>query len=352
MLISAYSTRHQHCPHQFMIVEERARWRDSDEDAQLAGHLDALADYARAVTAESWTFRTHALLRHITDTQRWYSFDLEDADPAQLTGLSGWASEANAILMVDGALLDGRGRPLLPGAHGAGSGEVPRLDETVRRAAEIRDWLAAERHVVVPVDFTPVRGSQEVRLRNADEVGLRVLALVLTSDFARSVVAGEPLNPEDLARIFPRGFAALSPAERDLLASQDADAARRAQSRIEAAQELLWTVSKITFGWPSQACSVERIERLTLTGGEQDFLQGLALRPLTDLLNEYECLVSLAWALDAARRQQHPPIPETHPVICFERLAALSWLMNPQVAWDDADQFDRDYWRSPQATHS
>ncbi len=352
MLISAYSTRHEHCPHEFTIVAERARWHNSGEDAQLAGHLDALADYIRAETAESWTFGAYALLRHVTDTQRWYSFDLDETDPSQLARLSGWASEANAILMVDGALLDAQGRPLLTGAHGAGSGEVPRSDETVRRAAEIREWLSAERQVGVPVGLTPVRGSQEVRVRNADEVGLRVLALVLTSDFARSVVAGEPLDPSAMASVFPRSFAALSPAERELFASRDADLARRAQARIEAAQELLWTLSMITFGWPSRACSVERIERLTLTGGEQDFLQGLVVRPLPDLLNEYECLASLVWALDAVRRQQHPPIPETHPVICAERLAALSWLLNPQVTWDDADQYDRGYWRRPQAVRS
>mgnify|MGYP000870270890 CR=1 FL=1 len=33
-------------------------------------------------------------------------------------------------------------------------------------------------------------------------------------------------------------------------------------------------------------------------------------------------------------------------------LAALSWLLNPQVTWDDADQYDRGYWRRPQAVRS
>mgnify|MGYP001340881284 FL=1 len=165
MLISAYSTRHEHCPHEFTIVAERARWHNSGEDAQLAGHLDALADYIRAETAESWTFGAYALLRHVTDTQRWYSFDLDETDPSQLARLSGWASEANAILMVDGALLDAQGRPLLTGAHGAGSGEVPRSDETVRRAAEIREWLSAERQVGVPVGRSQPTDIDETRNR-------------------------------------------------------------------------------------------------------------------------------------------------------------------------------------------
>lgn len=349
MLISAYSTRHQHCPHGFVAVEARGKHQPSGPDRQLAGHLAALADYVRDATADSWTFQAHALLRHIIDTQRWYRFEIDHTDQAQLAGLTQWATEANAILMVDGALLDGEGRPLLAGTHGAATGKVPITPEAAARAAEIRGWLVSDRQVSVPAELAPVRSSQEILIRDAEQVGLRVLALVLTSDVARSALAGEPVDRGTLAGVFPRAFAALSPTERELLDHPDAQLARRLLPRIEAAQELLWSLSRIRFGWPSQPCSVERVERIVLTGGEQEFLQELQVRTPLELLNEYECLMSLGWALDAARRQEHLPVPDTHPVIAAERLAALSWLMNPDLAWDAADNHDRRYWRSQPA---
>ncbi|MGB3954149.1 MAG: DUF4272 domain-containing protein [Brooklawnia sp.] len=347
MLISAYSTRHEYRPHNFTGVEARSSRGPSGPDPELTDHLAALADYVRDSTAEAWTLRAHALLRHVTDTQRWYRFELDETEPLQLTRLTDWAADANAILLVDGALLDGLGRPLLAGTHGAATGEVPITPEAADRAAEIRGWLASERQVSVPAELAPVRSSSEVLVRHAEQVGLRILALVLTADVARSVEAGAPVDPGALAGVFPRAFAALSPAERELLDNQDARLARRLIPRIEAAQELLWAISRIRFGWPTSPCSIERVERIVLTGGEQEFLQDLEVRTEPELLNEYECLMSLVWALDAARRGQHPVIPETHPVVAAERLAALSWLLNPGLAWDEAGGHDRNFWRTP-----
>lgn len=346
MLISAYSTRYEPCPHSFTAADERVRWYEAGgSDAALVDHLDALANYVRSTSGADWTVTTHALLRHIADTQRWYSFELDASDQTQLAELSRWAGEANAILVVDGAVLDGLGRPLLPGSHGQASGEVPVLAEALTRAAEIRSWLAEQRQVPVPATLAPVRSGAEVQMQDVEQVGLRVIALVLTSDFASSLLAGQPIDPAAMQAAFPRGFAALSPDERDLFDRRDPAVAGKLQLRMEAAQELLWTLNRVVnFGWPSGPCVPDQVKQTVLAGGEQGFLTGLTLRAVPELLNEYECLASLVWALDEQQHLQADPIPETDPQISAQRLSALSWLMNRGLAWDDADQRDRAVW--------
>lgn len=342
MLISAYATRHAYCPHGFSTVDQRSRWDESGVlDADLDDNIVQLTRYIHAVAGHRPSLATHSLLRHITETQRWYAFTLDETDPAQLAQLTGWAGEANAILLIDGALVDGRGRPLLPGDHGAATGEVPVLPEAAERAAEVRAWLAFQRHAPVPSSLPAVRSSLEVLSPDVEQVGLRVIALVMTSDFAASLLDGQPISPKAMEAAFPRSFAALSPRELELFTSRDRQDARFLLPRIEAAQELLWALSRARLSWPNQPCPFDEVKRIVLAGGEQGFLKGLALRPLPELLNEYECLASLMCAIDEQQNRRAAPIPDTDPVIAAQRLAALSWLMNRGLAWDDAELHDR-----------
>lgn len=345
MLISAYSTCPVHCPHGFVAVDERGTRDDSGTaNAELVDHLAALTRHIRSGTDGALTLEAHALLRHVADTQRWYSFTLDETDRSQLSELSRWATEADAVLLVDGALLDGQGRPLLAGDHGPASGVVPTPDEAAQRAAEVRSWLASQHQVRIPVALAPVRSSAEVQLQDVEDVGLRIVALVMTSDFASSLIAGHPIDPSGMQTVFPRSFASLSPRERDLFARRDPWAAHTLLPRIEAAQELLWGVSRISFGWPNQACPVDEVKAIVLSGGEEGFLEGLALRHLPQVLDEYECLASLMWAVDEQHHLKTAAIVDTDPNIAAERLAALSWLLNRGLAWDDADRHDRSFW--------
>lgn len=335
MLISAYSTRHESLPHPFAATDQRSRRSANGEpDAELTTHLDALAAYA---TEQG----DRQLARQLADTKQWYSFELDDADPAQLAQLGTWASDANAVLLINGALLDAQGRPLLAGEHGPATGVLPVLAESADRAAQIREWLVRNRQVPVVEGLAPVRSSAEVEVQEAGEVGRRIIALVLVNDFSASVLAGRPIDPRLMQAAFPQGFEALSPTERALFDSADQGLARQLLPRIEAAQELLWAISRITFGWPAQPCQVDEIKRIVLAPGEQGFLTGIELRPLDDLLNEYECLASLMHSVDDLRRNGGAPIPETDPIIAGERLSAMSWLLNRGLAWDDADALDR-----------
>ena len=118
MLISAYSTRLEFVPHDFTPVDEHFRWHESGEqDAGFAASLSELEDYVSRAGVGQPAETVRLLIGHVRDTQRSYSFTLDGADPAQLARLTAWATEANAILVAEGALLDPAGRPLLAGGE-------------------------------------------------------------------------------------------------------------------------------------------------------------------------------------------------------------------------------------------
>ena len=337
MLISAYSTRLEFVPHDFTPVDGHFRWHESGEqDAGFAASLSELEDYVSRAGVGQPAETVRLLIGHVRDTQRSYSFTLDGADPAQLARLTAWATEANAILVAEGALLDPAGRPLLAGAHGAPTGKVPLTPESTERAQTIRSWLASAHGLQIPGDLPPVRSAAETRTRDVSDVGLRIIGLVMTSDFASSDIAGRPLNQRAMQAVFPHAMAALPPTERELFNRRETGAARKLQRRIEAANELLWAAGRTTLGWPTTDCHPTQVKDLVLRRGEQGFLDGLRLRGTNELLDEYECLSSLMWALNNQEALRPRVYSDADPRIVAQRLIALEWLLKPQLAWDDA----------------
>ena len=181
-----------------------------------------------------------------------------------------------------------------------------------------------------------MRSAAETRTRDVSDVGLRIIGLVMTSDFASSVIAGSPLNQRAMQAVFPHAMAALPPTERELFNRRETGAARKLQRRIEAANELLWAAGRTTLGWPTTDCHPTQVKDLVLRRGEQGFLDGLRLRGTNELLDEYECLSSLMWALNNQEALRPRVYSDADPRIVAQRLIALEWLLKPQLAWDDA----------------
>ena len=136
--------------------------------------------------------------------------------------------------------------------------------------------------------------------------------------------------------VFPHAMAALPPTERELFNRRETGAARKLQRRIEAANELLWAAGRTTLGWPTTDCHPTQVKDLVLRRGEQGFLDGLRLRGTNELLDEYECLSSLMWALNNQEALRPRVYSDADPRIVAQRLIALEWLLKPQLAWDDA----------------
>lgn len=325
MLISAYSTLRSRITPGFPLTVERVRGEVGETDGEFDQHLASLATWVSAMS-DATNPQHRLVLSHIADTRRLSQFELP-ALPKQLAMLRDFATESNAILLVDGALLDPLGRPLLPGSHGAASGEVPLTKEAKTRRGEVREWLGANVHLEIPDSVPAVRSAPELELRSGIDIALGIISLVMASDYASALIDGKQLPQSAMERSFPRAFAGLASSHRKMFETNDLAMAREIKPVIEAAQELLWTVSRSQPGWPATAAPVADVMRRALAEGEQHGVDSARLRSADEILDEYQCIHDLALA-------NNPKVCDL--AITRQRFIGLTWATHAHLDWDQA----------------
>lgn len=306
-------------------------------DPEMADHLDGLADYAFHASGATMTAASYALAQHVRHVKWQYAFEWDQARPPEL---SEWARSVNAVVYLPGGnLVDPDGRSLLAvGADGMPPGRVPLRPDAVARATAVRDGLRQDHGIVVAEALPPCRGVGEVLAQPPAEVGLRILALALVADFAQSVLAGAPTDPEQMWQVYPAAMRSFTPQEDRLLRTGDRDAAYQLSWRSEAADILLWATSRASLDFPRAQRDPRETFAAAFAGTEQEFVAATALRPVHELLAEQERTRALAWAL---RQHEHfggPAVSGVDRGVVSERLTALNWLLDwRNDAWDDTD---------------
>lgn len=203
----------------------------------------------------------------------------------------------------------------------------------------------------VPVYRSPIRwipDDDEVELRSAPEVALRLLAMHATVCFARGME-----RERALALV---ADAALSPAESALFQDKDDELAQSLIWRLEALVILMWALGiSEAPPWPDAMCDVEDVhERIfAATQDPAAFVREARLRPVGEILDELESMTRLHWALresalkgleipenlhwgsDASRI---PARQSALPLVVHERHHALNWLIRfGDDDWDEVD---------------
>ena len=325
MLVSAYSTVRGRVGTTLSARSERVRGEIGGTDPEFDDHLQALAAWVGQVSDDA-NPQHRRLISHLADTRRLVQFELAST-PEQLAELSRFAVASNSVLLVDGALLDPSGRPLLPGAHGAPTGEVPIPQRARTRREEVRSWLADNVHLEIPDSVPVVRSAEELELRSGIDVALGIISLVMASDYATAVLERTRINQQAMEASFPRAFARLAPSHRRLLDTDDVALAKEVAPVIEAAQELLWTVSRSMPGWPAAPAPAAEVMRLALAEGEQKGVDSARLRSVDEILDEYQCIHDLALA-------QNPSLCDL--AITRQRFIGLTWATHADLDWDQA----------------
>lgn len=325
MLVSAYSTVRARVETSLSVSSRRVRGEVGGADPAFDDHLHALSAWVDSVS-DATSPQHRLLISHLGDTRQLLQFEL-DPTADQLAELSRFAVASNAVLLIDGALLDPLGRPLLPGAHGAATGEVPLTPRARTRRDEVRSWLADNVRLDIPATVPVVRSADELELRSGIDVALGIISLVMASDYATAVIEGTRINQKAMESSFPRAFARLAGSHRRLLATDDIALAHDVAPVIEAAQELLWTVSRSMPGWPAAAAPVAEVMRLALAEGEQQGVDSARLRSADEILDEYQCIHDLALA-------QNPTLCDL--AITRQRFIGLTWATHAHLDWDQA----------------
>lgn len=107
--------------------------------------------------------------------------------------------------------------------------------------------------------------------------------------------------------------------------------------RAEAVQTLLWALGLVNalagIGTPAD---LGEITRTFLTTPIRERVTGYQLRPLPELMDEYDFVRRCHWIMYETRRRGQRPPAVLHPYVILGRHAGLQWLLNPYgEAWDD-----------------
>ena len=328
MEVHGYSTLLQEVPGPGMVAR-RLISDDGLHNDDLGAHLVELREWVKMKGGHSPVVAD--VLDHLGHVQ-WHYAAVNK--PRDLWACRAWAKAANAILKIDEhTLVDDQGRVLI--GPGQATGQVPVRQESLDRAERVRRELAIH-DLVVPPGALPVRSTAEIRLRRPDLVGRRAVALVLTADFAISVVEGEPLDAAYMAKTFPRSFEQRTPAERALFEERDEELAGRLLWGYEAAAQLMAMCDRIHLGFPSDFADQGQVWNTTLGIEESTLLPSLELVAGAEVCEEWERARALYHTVTMALAGNSQPPVGLDREIVRQRYRALEWLTGDE-AWDDLE---------------
>lgn len=173
-------------------------------------------------------------------------------------------------------------------------------------------------------------------LRRPDQVAKRAVALVVTADFALSVLDEEPLDSEYMSRIYPRSLAERTPTEMALFNDRDPALAARLKWGYEAAAQLLAMCGRVEARFPREFADQGQVWNASVGVEEAELLRSLTLLPLAEVCDAWERTRALHHTVTTARTDGRPPPAELDPEIVRQHYRAMEWLTSDQQ-WDDVE---------------
>ena len=210
---------------------------------------------------------------------------------------------------------------------------APSQDALDRRARSITHL---KRDGVPTLDTLPViETASEARLRSADDIVRRAIALVLIAN------KGE-LNDQEFVEQLIADFAArddFSPNETAFIANPNTSPIERTQFlwRYEALNVLLWAVGFVdTLERPDHIIDVGKVVDVFRDNGRAGLLAKAKLRPLSEILDDADLIYRTHWAVTDARINGRASPSGLDGGVVMERHYAFNWLIGYMgQEWDD-----------------
>lgn len=322
MVVHGYSTLLEEIP----LPGARARRLETPEglrNDELGQHLSSLQEWAVERGTEAPALP--AVLDHLRHVHWEYT-----SDRTTLSAWREWAERSHALLRVGPQSLQAADGTVLVGP-GAVAGDVPTHPESQTRADRIRRDLAA-RDVIVPDGALPVRATAELRVRRPEVIGRRAVALVLTADYAISILEGRPLDWRSVAGVFPRAFADRTPTELALFTDADPALAARLKWGYEAAAQLMAACGRVRVGFATDFADQGQVWNTTVGIEEAALLPALSLVSAAEICEEWERCRALHHAVSTCDDEAVPG--GVDPEIVRQRYRAMEWLTS-DTGWDD-----------------
>lgn len=343
-----------------------AEQREDSEELELQEHLNGFAGYVSeqgTQRAGEYNPAIHSVFQHINRVRRHYVF--ERPDNVDLREFGDWAAQANAIFFLpDGTVRNAEGVDLLDPTNAQADQLItaPNTTQSIARRDRIRGRLWEEGVRISPF-LPPVISEPEVVLRRPEQVLVRAKALAAVAGAAVNVLEGQSVNvPELRSHVGPSEV--FTDNESHFLAAverfNDFDSVHYPAELREQAVQLRWGfIASEMLAWVIGVVDSDPFELSALE--PQELWEPLAavadphtLKPhsLEDICDAWEYTFSMRWfAVDQALKAQESEhqnlakvvqpngfhLDATQGSILLERHRALSWLLSPNVDYDEVD---------------
>ncbi|AKK02306.1 DUF4272 domain-containing protein [Corynebacterium epidermidicanis] len=295
----------------------------------FAGYVDQLG-MARFGTMTAQTFDT---IDHINHTLNQYVFERPDTySPTDLTEFTDWSQSSNSIFFIQGydSVYNAHGIDLLNENGPA----VPRHPSAAIRAREIRASLA-EDGLTIADTLPPVRAAEEIFSQTPEDVRNRIASLAVLSKAAGTLIQGEPMPFEALAREFAGYELSFEEQESEFVEAYEAaryddiqDEATQYQWSIIAADTLAWCLEAS----PGEPTDLESVNPQEIYETVRTIPEEAQLRDPDEICDLHEWIRCLRW-----HHISHGSLDEIAASICLERHRALAWITDPFSSYEDVD---------------
>jgi hypothetical protein len=195
------------------------------------------------------------------------------------------------------------------------------------------ETLLRARGIVINPHLPFVEDSTEALRRASDEVGDRIMALLIVAS------KGSGLDAASVNRVAQNLAPTLTPKERTFLDNPSPSQQEKGSFswQVEAAWALLWALGYAEqLSWPTKTIDPAQALAPLAAQDRGAFLAGAVLKPLSEILDATDLIYRLHWATrDAHLKGKQAPAGLNGGVI-VERHRALNWLIGyGDCDWDD-----------------
>ncbi|MFO0660097.1 MAG: DUF4272 domain-containing protein [Polyangiaceae bacterium] len=338
MIVNAYATVVS-LPE--LTFAHRLVGRRDRTDPDLVSHLNGFMGFVMDSGRRPMTSTRYGTLRHIERCKHHLAFEVDEDNDNVAEALGDWASDANAILLMqDGSILAPRGEVLVDPETGEpemGAALPFPADAEARKSSTLRE-LSSKGIDILPI-LPPVVSEKEVELRAASEVAKRCLGLLTIALRAESLSIQKEISIDDLRSRIPRGLENLSPKEKAFLESARPDKKELTNFswRYEAVCLLGWALGGLpTLDFPSTPTEIGPVVASLLEVDADVLIEKAELRATHEILDALDLHFRLHWATTQSRTRGSQAPSGLDGGVIYERLYALNWLTSFEDAdWDD-----------------
>jgi hypothetical protein len=305
------------------------------DSAAHGEHLQGFSGYAYHLAGEKMDQYTFHLLRQIGRTNHVFGVITAPAlDKESREFVSLLAAQENGLIFFENAVCDPQFRCLLgPGNRRDKDAQAPTFKSALERKARSMQVLK-EKKLVAMEGLPVIVADEEVKLRTAEEIARRALALYAVAVYSEGVKGFDGVK-----FLKERGaWDAASPSEKKFLSNQKPTEKDRVvfSWAYEALWTMLWTIGYVdALGFPDKECDARAAIAVITKNPDTSLVKNARLRATAEILDQADLSFRCEWIVRERYRTKKKP-EGIYDNVAERRHHSFCWIVRyGNRDWDD-----------------